>query len=163
MSNTSLFVIIHHDSRIIMADEVCELPGFLPPDKKIREILERYHTVVVVGLSKHAEKPSHFVPRYLQGHGYKIIPVNPTTQEPLLEEQVYATLSEVPQEVEVVNIFRPAEDVPGIVNEAISIGVKVIWMQEGIVHNQAATQAMDAGITVVMNRCMMKEHQRLKG
>ena len=163
MSNLFLPVIIYRYSRIVMPNKDCELPAFLPPDGKIREILERYKTIVVVGLSQHPEKPSHFVSKYLKEHGYNIIPVNPNTQEPLLGEQVYPTLSEVPQEVEVVNIFRPAEDVPAIVNEAISIGVKVIWMQEGIVHNQAARQAMDAGITVVMNRCMMKEHRRLKG
>ena len=145
-----------------MADEVCELPGFIPPDERIREILEGYRTLAVVGLSRHPDKPSHFVPKYLQRHGYKIIPVNPTTQEPLLGEQIYATLSEIPQQVEVVNIFRPSEEVPAIVQEAISIGAKVIWMQEGIVHQQAAKKAMDAGIIVVMNRCMMKEHQRLE-
>lgn len=146
-----------------MADEICEFPAYLPPDEKIREIFEQYNTIAVVGLSRQSDKPSHFVPRYLKEQGYKIIPINPTAKEPLLGEQVYRTLSEVPQKVEVVNIFRPAQDVPPIVKRAISIGARVIWMQEGIVHNEAAKQALDAGLTVVMNRCMMKEHRRLKG
>jgi predicted CoA-binding protein len=146
-----------------MADEACEFPAYLPTEEKVRNILERHKTIAVVGLSKQPEKPSHFVPRYLQQQGYKIIPVNPTAKEPLLGETVYRTLREIPQKVEVVNIFRPAQEVPAIVKEALSLGVKVIWMQEGIVHNEAAKEAMDAGLSVVMNRCMMKEHRRLKG
>ena len=145
-----------------MSDKVCEFPAYLPPDDKIREVLERYKTIVVIGLSKQPEKPSHFVPRYLQEQGYNIIPVNPTAIGALLGEQVYRALKEIPQKVEVVNIFRPASEVPAIVKEALAIGAKVIWMQEGIVHNEAAKQAMDAGLTVIMNRCMMKEHRRLK-
>ena len=145
-----------------MANEGCEFPVYLPSDDKIREVFERYKTIAVVGLSKQPEKPSHFVPKYLQEHGYKIIPVNPTAIGALLGEQVYRALKEIPQRVEVVNIFRPASEAPAIVKEAIDIGVKVIWMQEGIVHNEAAKQAMDAGLTVIMNRCMMKEHRRLK-
>lgn len=146
-----------------MGDRTCELPEYQSPDRTIQEVLSRYKTIAVVGLSRSAEKPSHYVPKYLKDHGYKVIPVNPTAQGPLLGEPVYKTLDQIPQQVEVVNIFRPAEEVPDIVRQAISIGAKVVWMQEGIVHNEAARQAMDAGLTVVMNRCMMKEYKRLRG
>ena len=146
-----------------MSDQACELPASHSSDRTIQEVLVRYKTIAVVGLSRSAEKPSHAVPKYLKDHGYRVIPVNPTAQGSLLGEPVYKTLDQIPQQVEVVNIFRPAAEVPDIVNQAISIGAKVVWMQEGIVHNEAARQAMEAGLTVVMNRCMMKEHRRLRG
>jgi len=140
-------------------EETCELPAFRVSDEEARKVMERYKTVVVVGLSSNPEKPSHFVPKYLKEHGYTIIPVNPTAKGEILGEKVYAGLKDVPQKVEVVDIFRPPKDVPPIVEEAIAIGAKVVWMQEGIVNNAAAERAKAAGLTVIMDKCMMKVHR----
>ena len=140
-------------------EETCELPAFRVSDEEARKVMERYKTVAVVGLSSNPEKPSHFVPKYLKEHGYTIIPVNPTAKGEILGEKVYAGLKDVPQKVEVVDIFRPPKDVPPIVEEAIAIGAKVVWMQEGIVNNAAAERAKAAGLTVIMDKCMMKVHR----
>jgi uncharacterized protein len=149
--------------RSMMAERSEAAPTQFPTDDTIRDILNRYKTIAVVGLSRHPEKPSHFVPKYLKDQGYKVIPVNPSVKEDLLGEKVYGSLSEIPRPVEIVDIFRPTADVPEIVKEGISIGAKVIWMQEGILHEEAARHATEAGLIVVMNRCMMKDHRRLKG
>ena len=140
-------------------EETCELPAFRVSDEEARKVMERYKTVAVVGLSSNPEKPSHFVPKYLKEHGYTIIPVNPTAKGEILGEKVYAGLKDVPQKVEVVDIFRPSKDVLPIVEDAITIGAKVVWMQEGIVNNAAAERAKKAGLTVVMDKCMMKVHR----
>ncbi len=145
-----------------MAEPECEIPQFQPSDREIDRVLRDFSTIAVVGLSKNPEKPSHYVPRYLQDHGYRIIPVNPTAAEPLLGQPVFRKLSEAPPGVQVVTIFRPSPEVPSIVQEAVAIGAKAVWMQEGIIHNEAAKAARDAGLTVIMNRCMMKEHRRLR-
>jgi predicted CoA-binding protein len=143
------------------ADDSCELPSFRVPDEEAARILRQYRTIAVVGLSRDPHKPSHYVPAYLKEHGYRIIPVNPMAPGEILGEKVYASLREVPEKVEVVEIFRPPRDVPPIVGEAIAIGARVVWMQEGIVHNAAAERARKAGLTVVMDRCMLRVHRSL--
>jgi predicted CoA-binding protein len=140
-------------------EEMCELPAFRVSDEEARKVMDRHKTIAVVGLSSNPEKPSHFVPKYLKEHGYTVIPVNPTAKGEILGQKVYAGLKDVPQKIEIVDIFRPPKDVPPIVEDAIAIGAKVIWMQEGIVNNAAAERAKAAGLTVVMNKCMMKVHR----
>lgn len=132
---------------------------FADPDT-IGKILRDYRTVAVVGLSDKPERPSFDVAGYLQSRGYRIVPVNPGVTS-VLGEKAYPDLSSIPFEIEVVDIFRRSENVPPVVEEAIEKGVKAIWMQEGIVNQEAAEKAREAGIPVVMNRCMLKEHQTL--
>lgn len=124
------------------------------------EILKKYHRVAVVGASANPERPSHRVASYLIKHGYDVIPVNPGVRE-ILGRVVYPDLSAIPGGVEVVDIFRRPEYVPPIVEEAIKIGARVIWMQEGIVNEEAASRAREVGLEVVMDRCMKKEHVRM--
>jgi predicted CoA-binding protein len=126
------------------------------------EILDSSHVVAIVGLSSNAERPSHVVGKYLKEHGYKIIPVNPA-EKVVLGETSYPDLAAVPEKVDVVDIFRRPEDVLPIVRQAIKIGSKAVWMQEGIVNREAAAEARKAGLKVVMNRCMRKEHIKLHG
>jgi hypothetical protein len=118
--------------------------------------------VAVVGISPKADRPSYIVASYLKSKGYRIIPVRPDKEE-ILGEKVYHHLIEIPKEiqVDVVDIFRKSEDVPPIVEEAIQRGAKVVWMQEGVIHEEAKAKAEKAGLKVVMDRCMKKEHQRL--
>jgi len=135
--------------------------------KKIKSILEEYKTIAVVGLSKDPAKDSHRVAKYLKTKGYRIIPVNPSA-DVILGEKCYKSLLDTPETIEIVDIFRPAEDAPPIVDQAIELKKKlgnprVIWMQLGIVNEEAAKRARDAGLTVVMNKCMMIEHKRLTG
>ncbi len=136
---------------------------------EIEDILTKYRTVAVVGMSRDPSKDSHRVPEYLKNQGYKIIPVNPTAKE-ILGLKCYRSLLEIPPEVqrtiEIVDIFRPSEDVPPIVEQAVRLKELydkpyVIWMQLGIINAQAALIAKDAGLLVVMNRCMMQEHKKL--
>lgn len=124
------------------------------------ELLKSMHTIAVVGLSSRRMRPSYGVSEYMQRAGYRIIPVNPGETK-VLGEQAYPTLAEIPEPVEIVNIFRRPEFVPEIVDEAIRIGAKAVWMQEGVVHPEAAAKARAAGLTVVMDRCILKEHMRL--
>jgi hypothetical protein len=124
------------------------------------KILKSFRNVAMVGVSANPEKPSYIVFRYLMACGYNVIPVNPTIDE-VLGKKSYASLSVIPEKVEVVDIFRRSEDVPLIVEEAIKIGAKAIWMQEGIINQPAATKAEAAGLLVVMDKCMRKEHIRL--
>jgi len=126
------------------------------------EILNSSRVVAVVGLSAKPDRPSYRVASYLKENGYKIIPVNPGIRE-ILGEVCYPDLSSIPEPVDVVNIFRRSEEVPAIVEEAIRIGSKVVWMQEGVTNEEAAVRAREAGLLVVMDRCMLKEHQRLRG
>jgi uncharacterized protein len=123
-------------------------------------ILESYHVIAVVGLSGNQDRTSYQVAKYLKEHGYRIIPVNPSLKE-VLDEVCYPDLPSVPEQIEVVDIFRKADDVPPIVEQAIGIGVKAVWMQEGIVNETAAESARKAGIQVVMDRCMKKMHWHL--
>jgi predicted CoA-binding protein len=126
------------------------------------KILNSSKTIAVVGLSPRKEKPSFTVASYLKEQGFRIIPVNPTTTE-VLGERSYPDLSSIPERVDAVNIFRRSEEVLSIVEEAIKIGAKSVWMQEGVVNEEAASRARDAGLLVVMDKCMFKEHRRLKG
>ena len=124
----------------------------------IKEILETYRTIAVVGLSSHTWRPSYSVSRYMQSNGYRIIPVNPRETE-VLGEKAYAALEDVPEQFEIVDIFRRSEYVPGIVDAAIRRGAKVIWMQEGVIHEAAAQRAHAAGLDVIMDCCILKEHK----
>jgi predicted CoA-binding protein len=124
------------------------------------KILKSFRDVAMVGVSASPEKPSNIVFKYLTEHGYNVIPVNPTISE-VLGKKCYATLSAIPEKVEVVDIFRKSEDIPPIVDEAIKIGAKAVWMQEGIVNNVAAQKAEAAGLLVVMDKCMRKEHMKM--
>ena len=126
------------------------------------KILNVFHTVAMVGASDNPEKPSYRVNRYLTGQGYNVIPVNPNLKE-VLGKASYQDLSSIPEQVEVVDIFRKSEDVLPVVKEAVAIGARVVWMQEGIVNEEAASLARDAGLLVVMDKCMRKEHLRLAG
>jgi len=123
-------------------------------------ILNNYHIIAMVGLSPDPNRPSHRVAKYLINHGYKVIPVNPDTQE-ILGTRSYSNMSSIPEPIEIVDIFRRSEEVMPIVDEAIKIGAKVVWMQEGVINEEAALKAQDAGLLVVMDRCMLKEHKRL--
>jgi hypothetical protein len=118
--------------------------------------------IAIVGLSKDPEKDSRRVAAYLMTKKYAITPVNPTAER-ILGRRVFKSLRETEDKIDIVDIFRPAEEVTTLVEEAIGKGVKVVWMQEGIVNREAAEKARKAGITVVMNRCMKKEHERLFG
>jgi len=121
-----------------------------------RDILRRYRTIAVVGASNDIEKPAGYVPAYLQQHGYRIIPVNPTENE-VLGEKTYPSLASVREPVEVVDVFRHSEDVPPVVEDAIRVGAKAVWMQLRIVNEEAAQRAREAGLEVVMDRCMKTE------
>ena len=123
-------------------------------------MLRRYHTIAVVGLSSRRFRPSYGVSEYMKSAGYRIVPVNPREKE-VLGEKAYATLDDVPGEVEIVNIFRRSEFVPEVVEAAIRKGARVVWMQEGVVHEAAAERARAAGLEVVMDRCILKEHRRI--
>lgn len=127
----------------------------------IEEILNSSRVVAVVGLSPKTDRPSYRVASYLKEQGYRIIPVNPGARE-ILGEPSYPDLTSVTESVDVVDIFRSSEEVPAIVEEAIRTGAKVIWMQEGVINEEAASRAREAGLLVVMDRCMRKEHQSLK-
>ena len=121
------------------------------------KILKEYRTVAIVGASSDPERPSFRVLRYLSEHGYKVIPVNPNEHE-ILGMTCYPNLGSIPEKVEVVDIFRKSEAVMPIVEEAIKIGAKAVWMQEGVINEEAAAKAGDAGLLVVMDRCMRKQH-----
>jgi predicted CoA-binding protein len=125
------------------------------------EILGSYRVVAVVGLSPNQERDSYRVARYLQEHGYRVIPVNPTASE-VLGERCYPDLVAVPDKVEIVDIFRRSNDVTPVVEQAIRIGAKAVWMQEGIINEDAALLARQAGIPVVMDRCIKKVHEELQ-
>ena len=124
------------------------------------KILNQFRTVAVVGLSPDPSRPSHRVATYLARQGYEVIPVNPHARE-ILGKPSYPDLSSILEVVEVVDIFRRSEEVMPIVDEAIKIGAKAVWMQEGVINEKAASKARDAGLLVVMNKCMYKEHRRL--
>ena len=128
-------------------------------DEEIRNILSMKN-VAVVGMSKNSEKAAHYVPKYLMNNGYDITPINPTTDE-ILNKKCYPDLSSVNEQIDIVDVFRPSEDVLPVVQEAIKKRPKVIWLQEGIHNKEAENLARKAGITVVFNRCMLAEHQRL--
>ncbi len=122
-------------------------------------ILRQYKRVAMVGLSANPYRPSHFVAIYLMAHGYEVIPVNPREKE-ILGQKCYPSLTAIPGPVDIVDIFRDPSAVPGIVEESIQIGAKVVWMQLGVIHEAAAQRAREAGLEVVMDRCMKIEHAR---
>jgi uncharacterized protein len=130
----------------------------LPQSDPIRELLSRAKTIAVVGLSDSPLRPSHGVSAYMQAQGYKIIPVNPGIRESL-GETAYASLLDVPEKIDIVNIFRRPEHVEEIVDHSIQLKVPAIWMQEEVVNESAAAKARNAGIFVIMDRCILKEHR----
>jgi hypothetical protein len=130
----------------------------LPQNDPIADLLKVSKTIAVVGLSRNPLRPSHGVSAYMQSHGYRIVPVNPTIQE-CLGEKAYPSLLEVPEKIDIVNIFRRPEYVEEVVDQAIQLKVPAIWMQEEVIHEKAADKAQTAGILVVMDRCILKEHR----
>lgn len=127
----------------------------------VAEILESSRKIAIVGLSANTERPSYRVAGYLKDNGYTIIPVNPGEKE-ILGEKCYPDLRSIPEKVDVVDIFRRSEEVSPVVLGAIKIGASAVWMQEGVINEEAANQAREAGLKVVMDKCMLKEHQKLK-
>ncbi|KAG2475513.1 MAG: CoA-binding domain-containing protein [Nitrosopumilales archaeon] len=128
-------------------------------DDEIKQIFS-LKNVAVIGMSKHPEKAAHFVPKYLSEQGFNILPINPTSSE-ILNKKCYSSVTEVDEPIDIVDVFRPSDQVLPVVKEAITMKPKVIWLQEGI-HNQEAEElARKEGIKVVFNRCMLAEHQRL--
>jgi len=127
---------------------------------KIPDLLRSAHTIAVVGLSSNPMRPSNGVSEYMKRAGYRIIPVNPNETE-VLGEKSYARLEDVPEPIDVVNVFRRPQFVPEIVESAIRIGAKAIWLQEGVIHEAAARRAQQAGLDVVMDRCILKEHRKM--
>jgi uncharacterized protein len=130
--------------------------------KTLRRILKENRVIAVVGLSANWWRPSYFVAKYLQEHGYRVIPVNPAYQE-VLGEKCYPTLKDVSDKVDMVDCFRKPEEIPALADEAIAIGAKCLWMQLGVVNVEAAERATTAGLDVVMDRCVKIEHGRLFG
>lgn len=124
------------------------------------ELLQKYKTIAVVGLSPNRLRASNGVSLYMKSHGYRIIPVNPGHEE-ILGEKSYRTLEEIPEPVEIVNVFRRSEQTGPVFDAAIAIGAKAVWLQEGIVNEEGAAKARAAGLDVVMDRCILKEHMRM--
>ncbi|MFN0117584.1 MAG: CoA-binding protein [Elusimicrobiota bacterium] len=141
-------------------DGGCEFPKFQATSQEIKEILSQTKSIAVVGISPKEERPSHWISKYLVDHGFHVVGVNPGHSE-ILGIKVYKSLSEVPESVDMVDLFIRSENVPSVVDEAISRKVKFIWMQEGVINNAAAEKAIEAGLKVVMNKCIYKEHANL--
>ena len=131
-------------------------------DTQVTELLRKAKTIAVVGLSNNPMRASYGVSRFLQRQGYRVIPVNPNETE-VLGERAYPSLRDVPDDLDIVDIFRRSEKVPDVVDDALQKGTRCIWMQEGVINNAAAQKAEAAGIPVVMNRCILKELARLLG
>ena len=131
-----------------------------PFDQQIQDLLRSAHTIAVVGLSSSRFRASYSVSQYMQSAGYRIIPVNPNEQQ-VLGEKAYARLEDVPEKIDVVDVFRRSEFVPEIVDSAIRVGARAIWMQEGVSDEAAAQRARKAGLFVVMDICILKQHRRL--
>jgi uncharacterized protein len=129
-----------------------------PESDPIADLLQKSKTIAVVGLSCNPMRPSHGVSAYMQSHGYRIIPVNPNITE-CLGQKAYASLLDVPQKIDIVDIFRRSEFVAEVVDQAIQLKVPAVWMQEEVIHEKAAAKARQAGIFVVMDRCILKEHR----
>ena len=132
-----------------------------PDDATLRPLLDRIRTIAVVGLSPHPARPSFRVAQAIQHYGYRIVPVRPLV-DAVLGEQAYASLADIPFPVDLVDVFRAAEHVPAIVEQCLALHLPAIWIQEGIVHETAAQHAQAGGMTVVMDRCLLKEYVRLK-
>ena len=141
-----------------MESPQCEMPDYTPSSREMEKILQNSKRIAVVGLSPKTSRDSNKVARYLLEQGYDVIPVNPGQKE-ILERTCYKTLEDIPFSVDMANLFINPTRVPPVVEQCIRIGVKTIWMQLGVVHNDAASKARAAGIEVVMNRCIKVEHQ----
>ena len=131
-------------------------------DEDIRDILLSCRRIAVVGMSRNPNKPAHYVPMYLKWRGYEIIPVNPMAEE-ISGLRVYKSLRDIDGDIDIVNVFRPSDEAPRVVEEALVKRPRVIWLQEGIYHPEAVRIARENGVRIVWNRCMMKEHRRLMG
>ena len=142
-----------------MSEIECQFPEFNPEDEEVRAILEKNRIIAVVGLSTKTDRDSYRVAKYLQERGYQIVPVNPRAED-ILGEKCYANLKDIPFPVDIVDIFRKIDAIPPVVEEAIAIGAKVVWMQLGLAENESARKAMAAGLQVVMNKCIKIEHSR---
>lgn len=141
-------------------DTGCEIPQYNPPSESIQSILREKRIVAVVGLSPKPERDSHKVARYLQENGYEVVPINPGQKE-ILGRPCYPNLRTVPFPVQIVDIFRKPDAVGPIVDDAIAVGAEVVWMQLGIANNEAAHKAREAGLEVVMSKCIKIEHMGL--
>ncbi len=133
-----------------------------PSESEIKALLERVRTIAVVGLSPRADRPSYMVASNLQSFGYRIIPVRPAVEQ-VLGEKAYASLREVPEKVDMVNVFRAPEHVDEIVDDCIALGIKTLWLQDGVVNEPAALKARSAGIAVVMDRCAYRDYVHFFG
>jgi hypothetical protein len=133
-----------------------------PPDEVLRELLATAKTIAVVGLSPRPERPSHRIGRRLQQWGYRVVPVRPAVTE-VLGEKAYARLADVPERIDLVDVFRAADQLDPVVDECIALNIPALWIQEGIVNEAAAARALQAGITVVMDRCISVDYRRLMG
>jgi predicted CoA-binding protein len=131
-----------------------------PSDEQLKHLLVQATTIAMIGASGNARKPSHGIMQQLQRAGYRVIPVNPRETE-ILGERSYASLIDVPERIDIVDVFRRPEDTPAIADDAVTIGAKVVWLQQGIVNEDAATRATKGGLTVVMNACIGATHRRL--
>jgi len=131
-----------------------------PTSEEIKALLQRVKTIAVVGLSPKPDRPSFGVSRAMRGFGYRIVPVRPAVSE-VLGEKAYARLADIPFPVDLVNVFRESAAIPGVVEECLAINAPALWIQEGIVHDAAAERARDAGLAVVMNRCIWKDYMAL--
>ena len=138
----------------------CELPDSNPLDDEIKELLQKSKKIAIVGISRKEDRDSFKVAKHLKEHGYQIVPVNPAYEE-VLGEKCYKSLSDIPFEVDIVDIFRRPDAIPPIVDEAIKIGAKAVWMQLGLAHNESAKKARDAGLQVVQSKCIKIEHSKL--
>ncbi len=138
---------------------VCEIPLNVPTTREIEDILSSARIIAIVGMSLKEDRDSNQVAKYLLGAGYEIIPVNPK-YERILGLKSYPTITEIPQKIDIVDIFRRLDAVPGIVDDSIEKGAKIIWMQENIIHNESAKTAKNANLKVVMNKCIMIEHKK---
>ncbi|GIO38674.1 CoA-binding protein [Paenibacillus antibioticophila] len=138
--------------------------AFENPDREqIKEILEQAGNIAVVGLSDKSDRTSYMVAAAMQQKGYRIIPVNPSVQGEILGEKVYASLSDIPEPIDIVNVFRRSEHTPEVAREAVQIGAKVLWLQQGIVSEEAGSIAAEGGLTVIMDRCIKVEDSILLG
>ena len=144
-----------------MKEQLCEIPESNPPTDEVIAILRSSKKIAVVGLSPKANRDSNRVAQYLIRNGYEVLPINPGQKE-LLERRCYKSLMDIPFDVDLVNLFVNSERISPIVDQAIDIKAKAIWMQLGIVNNEAALKANEAGIKTVMNKCIMIEHNRFK-
>lgn len=143
-----------------MVNTTCELPDCNPPSEDIKDILRKCRTIAIVGISPKESRDSNRVAQYLMKQGYEIVPVNPGQRE-ILGKSCFKKLSDIPFPIDMADLFLNPKRVPTVVGQAIDMGIQVIWMQEGVVHNEAAQKARENGAEVVMNKCIKKEHMKI--